>query len=96
MPRNSKEQLVAAHNKKYNPRGIKRGEPTESENATAVEPEAKRLCIEKNKPLSEESMIQDKLLSYWLLNTFCVSAESLNPRIIDKANLWYSLFVEWC
>lgn len=56
--------LIEAHNSRYNPRGIKRGaEPAAEEGGgQSGEPAVKRLCIEKSKDLSDESMMEDKPL----------------------------------
>jgi len=56
--------LIEAHNSRYNPRGVKRGaEPAaEAGGGQSGEPAVKRLCIEKSKDLSDESMMEDKPL----------------------------------
>ena len=57
------EQLIRDHNNRFNPRGVKRGEPSNAENEAREEPERKRLCIEKTMNLSDESLLEDKLPS---------------------------------
>ena len=57
------EQLIRDHNNRFNPRGVKRGEPSNAENEAREEPERKRLCIEKAMNLSDESLLEDKLPS---------------------------------
>ena len=56
------EELVRDHNARFNPRGVKRGEPSTGDNAEGSEegPERKRLCVEKSMNLSDESLIEDK------------------------------------
>ncbi|CAK9088334.1 Uncharacterized protein SCF082_LOCUS41712 [Durusdinium trenchii] len=54
------EDLIKAHNAKYNPRGVKRGGASDEQAAETNQPAAKRICLEKTMALSDESSIADK------------------------------------
>ena len=89
----SQDQLVREHNAKYNPRGVKRGEPSTGDNSEGSEegPDKKRLCIEKTMSLSDESLMEDK--PHGLTDPFF----SMNSHVWSNA-LWISslLFSETC
>lgn len=56
-------ELIAQHNKKYNPRGVKRGVEENGSEAVSQEPSAKRLCVETTAKIAEqEAKIVDKYL----------------------------------
>ncbi len=56
-------ELIAEHNKKYNPRGVKRGVEENGSEATSQEPSTKRLCVETTAKIAEqEAKIVDKCL----------------------------------
>ena len=54
--------MIREHNVRYNPKGVKRGVEEVHGETTAVEPESKRLCIDKTRALTDESLLEDKTL----------------------------------
>ena len=73
MPSHSttpKERLIREHNARYNPRGVKRGAEAPAESDQSEGPGHKRLRVEKSVPMTEESMIEDKLLVKLLASRF--------------------------
>ena len=61
-----KEKLIRDHNVRYNPRAVKRGAEAPAESDQAGEPGPKRLRVEKSVAMTEESMIEDKLLAKFI------------------------------
>lgn len=62
--------LIAEHNAKYNPRGIKRGAEESGNSQEQAQPDVKRLCIEKTMALSDEALIENKFLHHSLSIVF--------------------------
>lgn len=62
--------LIAQHDAKYNPRGIKRGAEEFGNSQEQVQPDVKRLCIEKTMALSDEALIEDKFLHHSFSTVF--------------------------
>lgn len=79
----SQEDLIKAHNAKYNPRGVKRGGASDEQAAETNQPAAKRICLEKTMALSDESSIADKYLgSSSLEDPSCFLGVGLTPTFI--------------
>ena len=97
----SQDQLVREHNAKYNPRGVKRGEPSTGDNSEGSEdgPDKKRLCIEKTMSLSDESLMEDK--PHGLTDPFfsyeftCLIKCLVNLIFVIFWNLWIWIVSGW-
>lgn len=62
QPQIPQELLIREHNRRYNPKGAKRGAEEVHGEARSEEPESKRLCIDKTRDLTDESLMDDKTL----------------------------------